>query len=169
MLAKFTCPRQNHCGGFIFSFYFPFLFVRYGPCAAKPAFTARLMNIESATKDPFRFNISLHNGSGRLQVYQLQAQVPEGWIANFRAEGSQVAALRLDSGKTQEISLEITATPAAKPGKYDVPVSAVSTGDSLRLDLEAVVKGSYNLELTTPYRAAERRLPKGETSSFNWY
>lgn len=116
----------------------------------KSTYTARLINIEAAVKDPFRFSTSLHNGSGQSQIYELRVEAPQGWIALFRTEGTQVAALKLDSGKTQEITLELTASPSTKPGKYAVPVSAVSNGDSLRLELEAVVKGNYSLELTTP-------------------
>ena len=116
----------------------------------KSTFTTRLMNIEAAVKDPFRYNASLHNGSGYMQTYELIAKVPDGWISLFRTEGSMVAAVRLDSGKTQEITIEITASPVAKPGKYKIPVSAVSNGDTLHLDLEAVVKGSYGLTFSTP-------------------
>lgn len=149
MLAQFYFS-QNDLKRFLFpAFLFLFSLPVY-PQQQKSTFTARLMNIESATKDPFRYNTSLHNGSGRTQVYELLAKAPQGWIAVFRTEGSQVAALRLDSGKTQEIAVEITATPSARPGKYSIPVSAVSNGDTLRLELEAVVKGSYSLELTTP-------------------
>lgn len=116
----------------------------------KSAFTARLMNIESTLKDPFRYSTSLYNGSGRTQVYELGAMAPAGWNALFRADGSQVAGLRLDSGRTQEIAVEIAAPPAAKPGKYKIPVLAFGESDTLRLELEAVVKGSHTVELTTP-------------------
>lgn len=116
----------------------------------KSTFTARLMNIEAAVKDPFRYTTSLHNGSGYTQTYELYAKAPDGWITMFRTEGSLIAAVRLDSGKTQEVTIEISASPVAKPGKYNIPVSAVSNGDTLNLDLEAVVKGNYGLTLTTP-------------------
>ncbi|HEY9259824.1 NEW3 domain-containing protein, partial [Chitinophaga sp.] len=116
----------------------------------KSAFTARLINIESTSKDPFRYTASLHNGSGHSQVYEIRSGLPEGWNAIFRAEGSQVAGLQMDSGRTQEISIEIAAAPLVKPGKYTIPVMAVTERDTLHLDLEAVVKGNYSIELTTP-------------------
>ncbi|MBW7892621.1 MAG: hypothetical protein H3C48_16665 [Chitinophagaceae bacterium] len=154
MLAYFLRPGQNNFRGFSISVFFSLFFI-FGSfptvfAQQKSTFTARLINIESATKDPFRFNTSLHNGSGRTQTYQLQAKAPDGWIVIFRTEGSQIAGLRLDSGRTQEISVEITATPTAKPDKYNIPVTAISGDENLSVDLEAVVKGSYSLELTTP-------------------
>ncbi|MGE7775138.1 NEW3 domain-containing protein [Chitinophaga sp. NPDC101104] len=121
-----------------------------GKPKGKNTFTVRLMNLESSAKEPFRYSATLSNGSGRTQVYELGAMVPAGWSGVFRVDGSQVAGLRLDSGRIQEISVEITAAPAAKPGKYKVPVVAVGDNDTLRLELEAVVKGNYGLELSTP-------------------
>ncbi|HVY76027.1 MAG TPA: NEW3 domain-containing protein [Puia sp.] len=153
MLAQIPHARQNRFGGFSLSVFFGLFFLFSPPAHAqrqKSGFTARLINIESVTKDPFRYNTLLHNGGRQPEIYQLQAQVPEGWFAIFQVEGSQVAALRIDSGKTQNIAVEISATPVAKPGKYVIPVSAISNTDTLRLDLEAVVKGNYSLELTTP-------------------
>ncbi|HRP55538.1 NEW3 domain-containing protein [Agriterribacter sp.] len=160
MPAKFPCLRQNDLHVHVFSVFSFILLItvftfssRAQPGGAKKSstFTAHLINIESAVKDPFRYNASLYNGSGHTQVYRLQVRSPDGWITLFRTGGSQVTAVRLDSGKTQEITLEVMASPIAKPGKYNIPVSAVGDdGDSLRIELEAVVKGNYSLELTTP-------------------
>lgn len=116
----------------------------------KSSFTATLMNIEATAKDAFRYNTSLHNGSKQAQVYDLEALAPEGWTTTFQTEGSQVASLRVDSGKTQNISIAINAAPGVKPGKYNIPVTAFSAQDTLTLQLEAVVKGAYKVELTTP-------------------
>lgn len=158
MLAQIPCLRQNVLHVRIFSLFTIFLFTFFGfssraqPGANKKGstFTAHLINIESAVKDPFRYNTTLYNGSGHTQVYRLDVQPPAGWITLFRTGGSQITAVRLDSGKTQDITLEVMASPSAKPGRYKIPVSAVSNDDSLRIELEAVVKGNYSLELTTP-------------------
>jgi len=116
----------------------------------KSALTVRLINLESTTKEPFRYNATLNNASGQTKIYELHAQLPEGWNALFRAEGSQVAGIRMDSGRTMDLSIEISTGPQTKPGKYTIPVTAVSYNDTLRAELQAVVKGSYALELTTP-------------------
>lgn len=116
----------------------------------KSSFTATLMNIEATAKDAFRYNTSLHNGRKQAQVYELVALAPEGWTTTFETEGSQVASLKVDSEKTQNISVTINAAPGVKPGKYNIPVTAFSGQDTLTLQLEAVVKGEYKVELTTP-------------------
>ena len=114
------------------------------------SFSARLMNLEATAKETFRFNASLHNGQNRSVIYEFQAAVPPGWSSSFRIEGMQVTSFRLDSNKTQDLSIELTPSATVKPGKYAIPVTAVSDQGKLELNLEAVVKGSYSLELTTP-------------------
>ncbi|ATL46261.1 hypothetical protein COR50_03230 [Chitinophaga caeni] len=153
MLIKFYYPRLKFIAFLCLSLSVTFAFTAHAQqkAAKEPSsFTARLMNIESATKDPFRYNANLHNGSDQSNVYNLYAGIPPGWYATFRTQGAQVAALKVDAGKSADISVEITAAPQTKPGKYNIPVTAISNKDTLKLQLEAVVKGSYALELTTP-------------------
>lgn len=113
-------------------------------------FSARLMNIEAATSEVFRYTTTLHNGSGKTGIYELQADLPPGWMITYRAEGSQVTSLSLDAGKSQDISIEINVPAGTKPDKYKIPVKAASAAETLLLSLEAVVKGTYTVELTTP-------------------
>ena len=159
MLAPSTPRRQHYplAAAYVFTLFFILAGLFNSSARAQSnggkrnsTFTARLINIESAVKTPFRYNTSLYNGSGQTNIYELLVKAPDGWMADFRTDGSQVAAVRVEAGKTQNISVEIAASPSTRPGKYDIPVSAVSNGDTLRIDLEAVVKGSYDLQLTTP-------------------
>jgi uncharacterized membrane protein len=76
--------------------------------------------------------------------------MPEGWLIAFRTMGSQVSSVSVDAGKTQDISVEINASQVAKPARYNIPVMAISSKDTLRLNLQAVVKGAYGINLSTP-------------------
>jgi uncharacterized membrane protein len=113
-------------------------------------FTARLINLEATAKETFRFNASLHNATSRAVIYTFRAGIPDGWNLAFRVDGMQVTSFRADSGRTQDVSIEVTPTPDAKPGTYAIPVTATGEPDTLSLKLEAVIKGSYGMELTTP-------------------
>jgi uncharacterized membrane protein len=115
-----------------------------------PPFTARLMNIEAAANTTFTYNTKLRNGASLPRIYQLSANVPTGWNIAFKVEGMQVTSLNIDSGRTQDITIEINPTLETKPGKYNIPVLAMAGSDSSRLNLEAVVKGTYLVQLTTP-------------------
>jgi len=112
--------------------------------------TAKLINIESATNEPFRFSVSLHNGTSLQQLYELKADLPVGWQASYRVEGSQVTSVNLEAGKTQDIAVEITASNTAPAKKYIIPFKATSAAQPLSLQLEAVVKGSYGTAISTP-------------------
>ncbi len=127
----------------------------------KSSFTARLMNIEAATNEVFRYNTTLHNGDGKSKIVELKAELPIGWIISYKVDGNQVTSLAMDAGKTQDISIEINAAANAAPSKYKIPVKAVSGQETLVLNLEAVVKGSYGLTLTTPSGRLSEELTSG--------
>lgn len=114
------------------------------------SFKTNLFNLEASANEPFRYSATLKNGSGEARNYALDARLPSGWFASFRTMGSQVTSIHLEPGATQEVSIEMGVNPYSKPGKYAIPVTAVSATDTLRLNLEAVLKGAYKIELTTP-------------------
>lgn len=118
--------------------------------AGKSGFTAKLMNIEAATNETFRYSTTLHNGSASAKIYEFKTDIPFGWTIAYKVDGNQVTSINMDAGKTQDIAIEINATATASPKKYKVPIRAVSGSDTLSLNLEAVVKGSYSLTLSTP-------------------
>lgn len=118
--------------------------------AGKSGFVAKLINIEAATSETFRYSTTLHNGTNVAKVYELKTEMPAGWVIAFKVDGNQVTSINMDPGKTQDISIEVNATATASPKKYIIPVKAVSGTDTLSLNLEAVVKGSYSLILSTP-------------------
>ncbi len=117
---------------------------------ATPAFSVRLMNIEAADNAKFTYNAKLRNDASSPRVFRLSMQLPEGWSNTFRVEGITVTSVRIDAGVTQDIAIDVHPAISVKPGKYNIPATAVSDNDSLKLELEAVVKGAYKLSLSTP-------------------
>jgi len=113
-------------------------------------FTAQLINIEAAVHEAFHYNATLHNGAAQARIYELTAAMPDGWMITFRTRGSQVTSVNMDANRGESVTIEVLPAYSAGPGKYKIPVRAVAAQDTLRLDLEAVVKGSYGMELTTP-------------------
>jgi len=167
MPTKFFYLKKTKLQRFVFSllavFFLTTTYAQKKDNHLKSFFTTRLMNIEAKAKDAFRYNASLHNGSKQSQVYELDAAAPEGWITTFETEGTDVASIMVDSGKTENILIELNAPPGVKPGKYNISVAAVSPQDTLMLPLEAVVKGSYNLELTTPTGLLSDNITEGRS------
>ncbi|MBK0383244.1 hypothetical protein I5M32_09760 [Pedobacter sp. SD-b] len=126
-------------------------------------FKAKLINLEEPTNEPFRFNTTLQNSSNKALVYDLEAKLSPGWTITYTVNGSQVTSINMESGKSQDISIEIGASPNASPKKYIIPVKAISGTDTLSLSLEAVVKGSYSLSLSTPTGKLNEELTSGST------
>ncbi|WP_448104555.1 COG1470 family protein [Pedobacter panaciterrae] len=127
----------------------------------KSAFTARLINIEAATNETFRYNTTLRNGSAKQALYEFKTSLPIGWMISYKVDGNQVASLNIDPGTSRDVSIEINATASTTPGKYKIPVKAVANKDTLSLNLEAVVKGSYGITLTTPTGKLSEELTSG--------
>lgn len=168
MLAKSFIARQNDYRAALFTFICILLVFSSTTLQAqqrKPGLSARLVNIESVVKDPFRFNLQLHNGSSQPQLFSLKAELPDGWTTTFRADGNQVAAIRVDSAKTQDITAEFLAVPFTKPGKYNITVTATSNTETFRVELEAVVKGSYAVEVSTPSGRLSDEITEGSSKT----
>ena len=116
----------------------------------KSEFNTDQANMEGAANSTFTFNSTLRNPSSEEQVYGLRAQVPQGWNALFRANGKQVSSVNVGPNQTQNITIELDPPDQLGAGKYKIPVVATTSGMSSNLELEVVITGSYNLELTTP-------------------
>jgi len=157
MLLKFSTPAPGISSRFIrlFLIFFTSGFIaraQQPPSGApgKSGFSAKLMNIEAASNETFRYTTTLHNGSANAHIYELKPDLPIGWLIAFKVDGNQVTSINMDVGKSQDIAVEINAAPNASPKKYVIPIKAVSNADTLSLNLEAVVKGTYGISLSTP-------------------
>src|ERR1700744_602168 len=131
-INRFSVSRQ-------FTFFFLLFFASVLPARAqqpapettgKSSFTARLINLEAASSETFRYTTTLHNGSAGARIYEMKADLPEGWIIAFKVDGSQVTSINMDAGKTQDISIEINPAASAAPKKYTIPVKAVAGADT---------------------------------------
>lgn len=127
----------------------------------RSGFTAKLINIEAATNEVFRYSATLHNGAGKPTVFEFKTSLPIGWIISYKVDGNQVTSLNMDPGTTRDVAIEVNASATTTPGKYKVPVKAIANADTLSLNLEAVVKGSYGITLSTPSGKLSEELTSG--------
>jgi len=127
----------------------------------KSEFNTDQANMEGAANSTFTFNSTLRNPSSEEQVYGLRAQLPQGWNALFRANGKQVSSVNVGANQTQNITIELDPPDHLGAGSYKVPVVAATSGMSSNLELEVVITGSYNLELTTPTGKLNKSITAG--------
>ncbi len=116
----------------------------------KTEFTCDQANMEGHAKSSFTFNTKLKNRTGNKQLYSLRANSPRGWTATFKVNYKQATSVEIDADNSKDITIEIKPPQIIPAGTYKIPVGAVTTTTSAGLELEVVITGFYDMELTTP-------------------
>lgn len=126
-------------------------------------FTTTQPNMQGNSKSTFTFNATLKNQTADQQLYALMADAPRGWNVVFKANYKQATSAQVDPNATQNISIDITPPASVAAGTYKIPVHATTSTTSADLDLEVVVTGSYEMELTTPRGLLSTEITAGES------
>ena len=116
----------------------------------KTEFTTEQPNMQGHGNSTFTFNANLKNRTADKQLYALMANAARGWNVTFKSNYQQVTSVSTEPNSTQAITIEIKPPDKIEAGKYKIPVSATTNTSSASMDLEVVITGSYNMELTTP-------------------
>lgn len=113
-------------------------------------FTTRQANMQGNASSAFTYSAELRNRTADTQNYALQGEVPRGWTITFRANGKQVTSVEAEANSTVNVTVEVKPADQVEEGRYIIPVRAVAGSSSGDLKLEAVITGTYKIELTTP-------------------
>lgn len=107
---------------------------------------------EGASGTSFSFSATLINSSASDQSYSLSAQAPAGWQVSFKPSGesTQVASIEVPSASSQGLTVNVTPPENVEAGEYTIPCSAISSSESLNMDLNVNITGTYQLSLSTP-------------------
>ena len=111
----------------------------------------------------FTFNASLKNKTPDKQLYALMAKPPRGWTVTFKSNYQQVTSIPVEANVSAPILIEIKPPEKVPAGSYKFPVSAATNATSASLDLEVVITGSYNMELSTPTGLLSTKITAGES------
>ena len=120
--------------------------------AGQSNFTAQYPEQQGDTSTKFSFDTTIINNRLTPQSYALAARAPEGWTVTFTpaGESSKVASLPVDPDKSQGLTVDVTPSETAQQGGYVIPLAAVSSDDSLELELQVTITGTYDVTLSTP-------------------
>ncbi len=129
----------------------------------KTEFNTTQPNMQGTSTSNFNFNATLNNKTAETQLYALMATAPRGWNVLFRVAGKQATSAQVEPNATENISIEITPPGNVEAGTYSIPVQATTGTTSDELELEVVVTGSYDLELTTPRGLLSSDITAGDT------
>ncbi len=116
----------------------------------KTEFTSEQPNMEGHTGSNFTFNADIKNSTGEDQLYALRSRAPRGWVVTFKANFKQATSVNIPPNITESITIEVNPPDYLPADTYVIPVEARTSTTSATLDLEVVISGSYEMELTSP-------------------
>ncbi len=120
--------------------------------AGRGSFSTEYPNQEGASGTKFSFSTTLINNDLKPQSYSLSSNAPAGWSVGFTPSGesSKVAAIDVEAGKSQGISVDVAPPQNVEAGEYTISLSAISAEETLSQELTVTVTGTYGLDLATP-------------------
>lgn len=127
----------------------------------KTEFSAEQINLQGHAASTFTYNATLKNQTAEKQLYALTAFVPRGWIITFKAKYKQVTSVELEANSSEKITIEVDPPDNIEAGTYEIPVQAATSSTSAEIKLQAVITGSYKVELTTPTGLLSTSTPVG--------
>lgn len=126
-------------------------------------FTSDQTNMQGHAEANFTYSATLHNRTAEEQNYSLSAKAPEGWQVEFKSGGNAVTSVAVEPNATQSVTIDVTPANNVEEGTYEIPVIATTGNTSAELILEAVITGSYDMELTTPDGRLNTDVTAGKT------
>ncbi|HEX6922826.1 MAG TPA: NEW3 domain-containing protein [Bacillales bacterium] len=107
-------------------------------------------NLQGQADSDFTYTATLKNRTAEEQRYALTANAPKGWNVVFQSDGKNVTSVKVEPGSSKDIEVTLTPPNKVKAGNYKVRIKASSGSTSAKNVLEAVITGTYDIQLTTP-------------------
>jgi len=119
-------------------------------------------NMEGPTSSTFNFETVLKNYTADKQMFALVANAPRGWNVSFSADYKKVTSVELTPNNTTRVNIEIDPPDMVEARSYKIPVRAIAGSVTAQLDLEVVITGTYEVQLTTPTGLLSASITAGE-------
>ncbi|WP_164669286.1 NEW3 domain-containing protein [Virgibacillus doumboii] len=116
----------------------------------KTELTTEQPNMEGHADSTFTYTATINNRTAEKQNYALSSGAPKGWGVTFKADSKSVTSVSLEPNASKDITVEVTPPKNVKAETYQIPIAASAGDTSSKLNLEAVITGSYSIKLTTP-------------------
>ncbi|HET7627954.1 MAG TPA: NEW3 domain-containing protein [Bacillales bacterium] len=107
-------------------------------------------NMQGHADSDFTYTATLENHTADKQRYALSADAPKGWDVVFKADGKNVTSVVVEPGSSKDIDVTLNPPEKVKAKTYKVMIKASNGSTKAQNVLEAVITGTYELELTTP-------------------
>ncbi|MCU9612864.1 NEW3 domain-containing protein [Caldibacillus lycopersici] len=112
--------------------------------------TSEQTNLQGHADSSFSYTISLKNRTANTQNYALSSAAGEGWNVTFKSGSDSITSVELDTNESKDITVDVKPPENIKAGTYEIPIKAATSSTAADLTLEAVITGTYGIEITTP-------------------
>lgn len=107
-------------------------------------------NLQGDAASTFDYKVTLRNRTADEQNYALTADAPRGWSVTFKADGNNVSSVSVEPNSTKDVDVSVSPPENVKADTYSIPIKAATSATSSEAELEAVITGTHELELSTP-------------------
>jgi len=124
--------------------------------------------LRGAPNSTFTYRMDLANNSGEDALFNLAAEIPQGFTATFkRGFGSeQITGIPVAARASERVTLELKAASGMPSGTYPITVGVVSGDLSASVDLQAEVTGTPDVRIVGPNERLSGTANAGATTSF---
>jgi uncharacterized membrane protein len=119
----------------------------------------------------FEFSVEVDSKLDEDAVFDLFAQGPENWEANFKPayEDKFISSLRLKANQSKTMAVEVKPPPMTQAGEYPVNIRVTSEDAKAEADLMVVLTGTYGIEAGTPTGLLSLEAGQGKTANMSIY
>jgi uncharacterized membrane protein len=129
---------------------------------------AQYPTLRGKSGSTFGFKADLKNDSEEERTYGLSFNSPDGWDVVFKPtyDQNQISSVKVKSGATQGLDIQVTPPARVEAGEYPITVSAASPADQSSVELKVTVTGTYQMSMVTRTDAFSTSATAGQESPF---
>jgi uncharacterized membrane protein len=119
----------------------------------------------------FEFSIEVQNKMDKDSIFNLAAKGPADWEINFKPayESKYISSLRLKSGQSQSVAMEVKPPRFAKSGEYPIEVTVSSGERKAEAKLMVMLTGTFDLDAGTITGLLSLTAQQGKPSTISLY
>jgi uncharacterized membrane protein len=115
--------------------------------------------------------VEIKNKTDKEQVFNLIAEAPKGWQANFKPpyEDKFISSLRLKDDESKSLNIQVTPDRFTPSGDYLIPVTVGAGEAKATAALKVIITGTYKLEAGTASGLLSLGTEKGKSGNISVY
>jgi uncharacterized membrane protein len=127
--------------------------------------------LQGPTDAKFEFSLDVENKTDKDATFNLAYEAPENWEIRFKPayEDKYFSSLRIKSGQSQTVAVEVKPYLLAEPGKYPIKVKVASPEAKGEADLNVVLTGTHKLEVATVDGLLSLNAFRGKPANLSFY